>query len=266
MQNIFFFTLSFFLFIACSKTKDEQPITDAIPTPIDIDYPMGNLAIEESFELSTVLGGELQSMALDEASGICVSRSNPYITWSHNDSGGSNHIFAVGAKGENFGTFMIQGAGNRDWEDICIGPGPVDGVNYIYVADIGDNKSQFNSITIYRFPEPDVSDLDTITTQFIPNSQVETIVLKYPEGPRDAETLMIDPFTKDLYIVTKRTARSEVYRASYPQITEGIQILEKLATLPFNWAVAGDISADGKQIAIKVPFEIFIGNDKQIKV
>ena len=51
-------------------------------------------------------------------------------------------------------------------------------------------------------------------------SDVETFTLQYPDGPRDAETLMVDPLSGDIYIVSKRDTVLHIYRAAYPQSTQ----------------------------------------------
>ena len=48
----------------------------------------------------------------------------------------------------------INGAENRDWEDMASGDGPVAGENYIYIAETGDNLVHFPDYAIYRFIEP----------------------------------------------------------------------------------------------------------------
>ena len=45
---------------------------------------------------------------------------------------------------------------------------------------------------------------------------------------------MLDPLTKDLYIVSKE-GPSKVYRAAYPQSTTGKTTLEYVAKLPGGW-------------------------------
>ena len=56
-----------------------------------------------------------------------------------------------------FSAVIDFGSDADDLEDIAVGRGPVDGVSYIYVADIGNNDYDKNVFTIYRFPEPDLS-------------------------------------------------------------------------------------------------------------
>jgi hypothetical protein len=248
------FAVIFIIFILFS-CKKEEPIDlvdgDELGYAV-LDYSVNGLLYDETFQNDTLLGGVLMSPQLVEASGICVSRSNPSVLWSHNDSGHPNRLFAIGNKGEDLGYFILTGAGARDYEDICIGPGPIEGVNYIYLADIGDNDAQYSYIIIYRFPEPDAHQLDSAGIYYMNSESIERMEFTYPDGPRDAETLMIDPWTKDLYIVSKRDYRSLVYKATYPQAVGARTELEKIAQLPFNWALAGDISADGTLIAIKV--------------
>jgi hypothetical protein len=82
-------------------------------------------------------------------------------------------------------------------------------------------------------------------------SGVEAIELLYPDGPRDAETLLLDPLTKDLYIISKEEP-GRVYRAAYPQsATAAKTTLERVATLPWGMATGGDISPDGQLIIVR---------------
>ncbi len=193
--------------------------------------------------------GLLEHSDLDEASGIAASRKNPGVLWSHNDSGDSNRIFALNTAGKHLGIFAIAGATARDWEDIAVGPGPVEGESYIYIGDIGDNEGHFDLKHIYRIPEPLIdangSPIDSTL------ASAEIISFRYPDGNRDAETLMVDPLTHDLYVVTKRETNVIVYRAPYPQSTTSAITLEHVATLNFSLAVGGDISPSGLEILIK---------------
>ena len=219
------------------------------------EYNMQDLDIDNRFTGPLALG-ELENPQIDEASGLAVSRSFPGHVWTHNDSGDHNRIFLVGDDGSDAATFRIRNTGNRDWEDMAIGPGPEEGTSYLYVADIGDNRAQYDIKTVYRFKEPVPGDVDqNVALQWIDGE--DAIRFRYPDGMKDAETLMIDPFTKDLYIVTKREFPVTVYLARYPQPVDDIFELEKLGTLPFTGATAGDISADGLQITIKSKERVF---------
>jgi hypothetical protein len=83
------------------------------------------------------------------------------------------------------------------------------------------------------------------------------IHLKYPDGPKDAETLMVDPIEKLIYIVSKRQDSVTVYTTPLAYKTNDTVILTKRCKLFFpglkllKWITAGDISKDGTQILLK---------------
>src|ERR1700754_1858165 len=79
----------------------------------------------------------LSDPRITESSGLAVSPRHPGILYTHNDSGGSNVIYAIGPDGRTRASLTLSGARNRDWEAISIGR---DGAgSAIFVADIGDN-------------------------------------------------------------------------------------------------------------------------------
>lgn len=47
----------------------------------------------------------------------------------------------------------------EDFEDIAVGPGYGGDPWYVYVGDIGNNDYDRDVVTIYRFPEPDFSQI-----------------------------------------------------------------------------------------------------------
>ncbi|MBW8040814.1 MAG: hypothetical protein FVQ85_12530 [Planctomycetes bacterium] len=199
--------------------------------------------------------GTIQSADLDEASGLAGSRKNPYVLWTHNDKGDSARIFAMNMDGTHLGIYNLSGATNRDWEDIAVGPGPVDGICYIYVGDIGDNDAEFSSITVYRVPEPEVDSEQAPVNVTLEG--VEALTLRYPDGAHNAETLMVDPVTKDIYIITKKDTYPRVYRAAYPHSTTATITMEYKCELPWlyvnkgDWASGGDISPAGTEVIVR---------------
>jgi hypothetical protein len=184
-----------------------------------------------------------------EISGVAASRINPGILYIHNDSGNPNQVYLTDGTGADKGTLTLTPVGNRDWEDIAVGPGPATGKSYVYVGDIGDNDSRYSSVFIYRFIEPDLTGK---ASPFITNiTTVDQIELKYPDGPRNAETLMVDPATKDIYIISKESNIAKIYVARYPQSTSSATVLTPIAELYFNKATGGDISPDGTEILLR---------------
>ena len=170
---------------------------------------------------------------------MVLSRENPGILWVHNDSGDSARVYALALDGRIVATFTLVGVDAVEWEDIAIGPGPEPGLDYIYVADIGDNGFSREDVEIYRFPEPLVDE----GTQSVLIDRVERIVLNYPDRAHDAETLLVDPVDGGIYIITKWDGL--MYRAS----DDGM--LLRVAKLPWVGITGGDVSQDGKRIIVR---------------
>lgn len=204
-----------------------------------------------------VTPGRLEDKQMDEISGIAASAINPDIFYVHNDSGDTSRFFAINNEGKLKATYYFKGmAGGRfgvtDCEDIAVGPGPVKNKSYIYLGDIGDNGGNHKNIAIYRFNEPLLSAKDSVS-----NINSSVLYLKYPDGPRDAETLMVDPLEKLLYIVSKRQDSVAVYTAPLKFNDGDTVTLTRKCKLHFKglplmrWITAGDVSADGSQILLK---------------
>ena len=187
-----------------------------------------------------------------------ASRRNPGVLWVHNDSGDAPRVFAINAKAQYLGACRITGAHSRDWEDIAIGPGPDPNRPYLYIGDIGDNRAARSSVTVYRVPEPTVGAAEPFGT--ITAGPADAIRLTYPQRPKDAETLLVDPWTRDIYIISKRELFSKVYRAAYPQSTTKPTPMERVAVLPWGLAVAGDVSPDGRRVIVKGLFNASLWN------
>lgn len=197
--------------------------------------------------------GTVMSPAIVEASGIAVSRTHEDVLWVHNDSGDGARAFAIATDGTTLAEIAIDGALAFDWEDMALGPGPEDG-DFLYFGDIGDNSELRGNITVYRVPEPDPASGDGTITD------VTALVMEYPDGSHNAETLLSDPLTGDLFIVTKtESGTSIVFRAAFPHDEAATIELENVAqielggaTLPGSpLATGGDISADGSLVAIR---------------
>ena len=247
--------LCFFLFAILSCKKSTNSATPAGDTTvintvkfISPSYDPSSLDTTKLFNPVPVTNN-LAKKDLLEISGVAASRINPGILYIHNDSGNANQVYLTDGTGADKGTLTIAPVGNRDWEDIAVGTGPIAGVSYIYIGDIGDNDSKYGSVFVYRFPEPDLTGKTLPSIITVP--AVDIIELKYPDGPRNAETLMVDPITKDIYIVSKESNLSKVYVARYPQNITSVTTLTPVVQLFFNKATGGDISPDGKEILLR---------------
>ncbi len=203
------------------------------------------------------ISGQLRDKEMDEISGIAASGVFKDIYYIHNDSGDTSRFFAITPDGTLKTTIYYKGDPTVkqavvDCEDIAVGPGPVNGKSYVYMGDIGDNDAVRKYITIYRMEEQPSWAKDSLThTTAVP------LHLKYPDGPKDAETLMIDPVEKLIYIVSKRKDTVKIYTTPLSYKANDTLLLTKRGKLffegikPFKWVTAGDISKDGQQILLK---------------
>ena len=255
--NLNFNLVFIFLILLVLTGCDTSSIEPDGPEYFIAEYDMNNLPVSELFEEYLAMG-PLSNPAIDEASGIAVSRQNSSYIWTHNDSGDLNRIFLIRNDGNYLGTFRLLGSGNRDWEDMAIGPGPIEDKNYLYIGEIGDNLGRYPIKYIYRLPEPDINLADS-TVQWVDVANVDRIPFVYPDSiMMDAETLLVDPWAKDIYIITKREFPVTVYKLPYPQSKVDATVAIKYGTLPFTTATAGDISADGKEILVKTYDKVFL--------
>jgi len=195
----------------------------------------------------------LEEKAVRESSGLVASRRDPGLFWTHNDSGDGPFVYAFDRAGRSRGTFHVEGARARDWEDIAAGPGPARGQTYLYVGDIGDNEREREYVVVYRFPEPEAA--AAAAGAVGATAPAEAIRVKYPDGAHNAEALLVHPQTGDLYVVTKTPDGAGVYKLAAPFSAGAPNTFERVATLRgpdfFGTLVTGgDISPDGHRVAL----------------
>jgi len=178
---------------------------------------------------------------------VADSRAIADTFWVHNDRGDTARFFAMGHAGNLLGTFPLAGVTAVDWEDIAINAKPGGG-NYLYLGDIGDNDSNRSQIVIYRTDEP-----TSTASATIPVGGYTAATLLYPNGARNAESLIIDPLTSDIFIVTKG-ATAQIYSAPASVFDSSTPItMTACGTLgtPLATATAADISPDGLNILVR---------------
>jgi hypothetical protein len=203
--------------------------------------------------------GIVENREIDEASGMVSSYRNKGLLWTHNDSGDKNRIFSMDAGGKGTREFYIEGAINRDWEAVSVA-NFTEG-SFVYVGDIGDNNTQYGEHIIYRAPEPEITGN---TPQINTISNVQKIIYKYPDGLRDAECLLIDQVSKDIYIITKRENAKRLYRLPYPQAYNQVITAEFVQELDFSvgtvsplYITDGNVSMDNQEIIVRNYLQIF---------
>ena len=192
---------------------------------------------------------------LTEASGLAESRSAPGIFWSHNDSGGAASLYALDKNSALLATQPVSGVVNTDWEDIALGPAADPGDDALYVGDIGDNAGARSGIRVYRIREPDLTGIGAGAV--LPAALPETLSLVYPDGARDAEALVVDPVSGDVFVITKREPASRIYVVRNPVFDAGSTVtLEFLGELDAGGVVAADACPDGETVLVKTYFGV----------
>jgi hypothetical protein len=188
----------------------------------------------------------LANREADEISGLAPAHGHPHALWGHNDSGDGPRLFLFDEAGADLGTYLLP-AMARDWEDMAAGW--IDSTYYLFVGDVGDNDCLHEIKYIYRLPEPTLR--QTGPGQPTKVDRVDTLRFRYPDGNRDVETLMFDPVSRNLYLVSKRERKTRLYCLPHPQAGPEIITAQLLAELPLDLITSGDISADGREILLK---------------
>lgn len=183
--------------------------------------------------------GPVEFGELPESSGLAVSRRHPGLLWSHNDSGSAAVLFAIDTAGTVHGRVSVPVA-TRDWEDVSAGPCPSG--DCLYVADIGDNRRQRQSVKIYRVPEPATGDGET--------APPEVFNATYADGAHNAEAMFV--VGADLFIVT-RDRIGGLYRAT---LTEGEELrFERIGELGLQAVTDAETDRDGKTVVVRTEHE-----------
>ncbi len=240
ITNIFTFVIFLVLFISIFSACDSRRRSSGT-SHYDPPKKVGNLADPE----------------IDEASGLIASRCNPGVFWTHNDSGDDAFIFAVAKTGASLGTWRIPRATNVDWEDIAEYKDK-SGKCFIYIGEIGDNRERIKEHVIYRVPEPTVmaEEMSPSKKNARMTDVPDILRFTYPDGPHNAETLMVEPRSAAIYVLTKdRRGPAAVFRLK-PSFNDPAPIqAEKIAEISVpaimgGLITGGDISPDGRRMIL----------------
>ena len=209
--------------------------------------------------------GVIENVEITEASGLVASHYNPDLFWTLNDSGDLPRIFLISSNGKGKLDFILKGLQNRDWEDMGAWVDP-NGKSWLYVADIGDNNSQYKSYTIYRFEEPK---FENVLSGERVISQIQKIEFTLPDAPKDMETLLIDQRTGELFVLSKREPHKILYQV--PSNDWDTQVVAKkkmelsfsLPTKTLNliqqlyYLTGGSVAKNNEEILVRNYFQIF---------
>ena len=223
-----------------------------------------------------LLQATIQSPRLIESSGVAVSRTYPDVLWSHNDSGDGPYLYATDLQGTDRGRLLVAGAGAIDWEDMSIGPCPVQitlqarprqyATTCLYLADTGDNLEVRPFVTVYSVPEPEPPENagDTLGT----TRAAVVLHLRYPDGPHDVEGVYISPRDTAFYLVSKgykKEAAIRLYRVdrkAWADTLAEATLVQTLDIRPSREAgrviTGGAVRPDGRLVALRTYGEIYL--------
>jgi len=219
--------------------------------------------------------GQITEPAIDEASGLAISLRTEELLWTHNDSGNEPVLYGIAPNGRYLGSVRIEGAVNRDWEDIA--SYEINGRAYLIIGDIGDNNAVHPECVLYVIAEPDPAALSP-TDELVATPE-RIIRYIYPDGLRDCESLAVDIRERAIYLISKRTQPPILYRlplfpedtGNRPLIAEelgpinGIPqpsgLLSRMSVPWGKWRAQPcslDISTDGKTAALLTYGEVYL--------
>lgn len=145
---------------------------------------------------------------LDEISGMALSRVHPDVLWVHNDSSGGPYLYAMDANTcETLARITIADVEARDFEGLAAGV-DAQGRAVLWLGDIGDNRDSWPFVWMHRIREP---------AQIIDQTlKARTFRFTYPDIPLDAETVLADPQSPRVWVVTKQLARGGLFELPVP--------------------------------------------------
>jgi hypothetical protein len=204
---------------------------------------------------------------LRESSGLAISRTQPGVIWSHNDSGDTPTLYAIDLKARLLAIVRVVDAEAVDWEDIAAGPCPVgEAGSCLYIADTGNNDLTRDVLPIYVIAEPMIAGADPMEPIV---ARARSFRFRYPGPIEDTEALVVLP-NGDLTFVSKgrrpvisffgipsadvaKGFASGVVLTASNQGDTGIAPDQELG----RWVTAAAMSPDGGTLAVRTYSEIF---------
>ena len=167
-----------------------------------------------------------------ESSGL-VDRG--HIVYTNNDSGDAAVVYGVDPRtGRTVTRTTYADKVTEDIEDIAPGSN-----GSLWAGDTGDNRANRKGVDVYH--------LDTLADGDHPATRYP---LTYPDGPHDAETLLVDPHTQRVYIVSKAVFGGTVYAAPRDLRPGRQNRLRPFARVP-GLVTDGTFFPDGRHVLLR---------------
>lgn len=164
---------------------------------------------------------------LDELSGMVVHDGG---MWALSDGGRRVQVHRIDRSNCKVIDTRTADVDPYDAEDLAVGP---DGA--LWAADLGDNERRRDTVAVVVLPEHGAARLHRLT---------------YPDGPHDAEALLVDAHGRP-FVITKEVGRpAGLYRTAEPPDGEGPTPLLPVGelALPASDTVGGPVGGIGSRL------------------
>jgi len=209
-----------------------------------------------------------------ENSGAATSVISGDLVFGINDSGNDPILYAFDSTGTARGSWILQGARNRDWEAIAQGPctpptGPLGAASScLTVADVGDNDTKRNTLTLYRVVEP------VARSDARPGSlPTQSLRFRYQGFRADVEAIYV-ALNGDTVLITKRRMR-RADRSTRPALVLRLpasawgdtnvheaEVIDSLPIIPGSatgrQVTDASRSHDGHRLAVRTYSEVYL--------
>jgi hypothetical protein len=205
-----------------------------------------------------------------ENSVAVMSRSQPGVFYSMNDSDNEPLVFALDTTGHDRGLWRVTNATNIDWESASLGPcgAAQRATTCLYIGDTGDNESVYPTRAIYRAAEPSSAQSAGFNGQFA----AEKLTYTYSDGPHNVEAMYVAP-NGDMIFIAKSPLRARdghlrpalVYRLAasawssnqgVAELTDSLSIVPGSA--PLRVVTDASRSPDARHLAVRTYGQVFV--------
>ena len=175
----------------------------------------------------------LRDDRIDESSGLVVRDGRLFTV---NDSGDGPYLYEADMRsGETAAITTFDDEDPDDVEALAPGRGGT-----VWVGDIGDNRRSRGSIRAYRLVPPRSGG----------SVAADWFDFVYPDGPHDAETLLVHPRTGRVFLVTKNFTGGTVYAAPRTLRPGQTYELERVASVP-GLVTDGAFLPNGRHVLLR---------------
>ncbi|MFZ7114615.1 MAG: T9SS type A sorting domain-containing protein [Bacteroidota bacterium] len=200
------------------------------------------LVINTGTAVTATIKGSLPSV-LTECSGLDFNGNSSF--WTHNDSWGDNHLYRISLTGNLQQTITIDGATNRNWEDITHDQNR----DYLFIGDFGNNANDRTNLRIYKIPYPN-SSTTSIAAEIIEFTYSDQV--DFPSAWMNFDVEAFFHFNNRLYLFTKADGSAVGYTKMYSLSQNAGQKVANLVDSFYtnDRTTSASISPDGRSMIL----------------